>query len=202
MRIVKKFVRDNKTEFASGIFDRIIASHDYPLPFERIEFHIRDSDITVADSSSALICISYNNPFVLEKDAKGLSIIIRHELFRLMFKTSLPRIIEDVIVGRELVKRGFGDDLLYMYYNYMASMRVDSNESYVKLNMPWIIFKGYDNYNSELLKHLAKKLCRKKFPDTRGLLNMLCTLQDERSSSTILSKNLHRASEEYSKLVV
>lgn len=202
MRIVKKFVRDDKTEFASEMFDKIMAKNDYPMPFERMEFHIRDSDVTSVDDGSALICINYNNPLVLEKDRKGLGILIHHELFRLMFKTELPRVIEDVIIGRELIKRGFSDDLLYMYYNYMVNIRVDGAESYIKMNLPWVIFRGYDEYNSEILKKLARKLCRKKFPETRKLFNILCTLPDGRSGSTQLPKNLDRSVEEYRKLVV
>lgn len=192
MRVIKKFVRDDRTEFASEMFDKTISAYDYPLPFERIEFHIRDSDITVVDDESALICINYNNPLLLEKDKKGLAILIRHELFRLMFKTSLPRAIEDVIIGRELIKRGFGDDLLYMYYNYMVNMRANDAKDYIELNLPWIIFHGYDSYNSELLKRLAKKLCREKFPETRALFNILCSLSP---------KNIHEAVEEHKKVV-
>lgn len=185
MRLVKKFERDDRTELVSRIFDKVITQTDCHLPFGCIEFHVRDSDVSIIEDGTAVICVNYNNPLVLEKDQKGIDILLRHELFRLMFKMSLPRMVEDVIVAREMIKRGYGNDIFYMYYNYAMKTRVNSAEDYMKVNLPWIIFHGYDKHDSEFLKALAKKLCKKKFPETKKFVDLLCNLSPKNLSEAV-----------------
>ncbi len=190
MRLVKVFAKDDKAEFVSKIFGELLTSTDLHLPFDRIEFHVRDSDVTLIKDSTALVCINYNNPLVVEKDYKGVRTLLMRELFRLMFKFNIPRLVEDVIVGREMIKRGFGDDLCYMYYNYLLTMQPETIEDYIHANLPWIIFRGYDNYNSELFKKLAAKVCKKKYQCNR-LFDLLVNLSQ---------KNLFLVVKEYKKL--
>ena len=128
-----------------------------------------------------------------EMDEKGIEIMIRRELMRMMFKFSLPRPIEDVIIGRELVKRGYGDDLLYMYYNMVARSSVKNAVDYVEISLPWIIFHGYDDYNSDIMKKLASKVSKKKFPETKKFFDALCDLSQ---------KTLAKAVDEYEKVVL
>lgn len=191
MKIVKKFVRDENTELVSHIFNKVITSQDYHLPFEALELNIGDSDISSVEDCTAAICLDHNNPFVVEKDRKGLDIIIRRELFRLMFKMDVPKAIEDVIIDRELVKRGFGNDIFYMHYTYVMKSRVSSLDDFIQVNLPWIAFHGYDKHDSEFLKKLVAKISKKKFPETRKFFNLLCSLSPS---------NLRAAVEEYSKL--
>jgi len=179
MKVVKKFDRDKRTELVSRIFDEVLMKNDYPLPFNRLEFHIRDFDVTSFEEDKALICLSYNNPFILEMDERGLAILVRHELFRLTLRLTSPRLIEDVIVGKELIKRGFGDELFYMYYNLlMKSKHEEKVHSFVRANIPWIIFSGLDDYNSKFLKELVSKLYKRKFPETKKLFLVLCKLSE------------------------
>ncbi|HLD39245.1 MAG TPA: hypothetical protein VJB05_02955, partial [archaeon] len=191
MRIIKKFPKDDRGEFVSRIFDRIITKGDYHLPFAQLEFHLRDSNMSKVEDEKALICIDYNNPLILEKDQRGVNTLIRHELFRLMFKMNLPRAVEDVIIGREMIKRGFGDDIFYMYYNRILKMNVSNVEEYIKINLPWIIFHEQDKYNSELLKKIVGKVCKKKYPETKKLFDILCGISP---------KNVHEAASIYGKI--
>lgn len=191
MRIIKKFPKGEQGEFVSKLFDRIITKGDYHLPFEQLEFHLRDSDISKVDDEKAVICIDYNNPLILEKDQRGVNTLIRHELFRLMFKMNLPQVIEDVIIGREMIKRGFGDDLFYIYYSRILKMNVSNIEDYIKINLPWIIFHEQDKYNSEMLKKIAGKVSKKRYSETKKLFDVLCGLSP---------KNVHEAARIYERI--
>lgn len=190
MLITKKFSRDKRTELVSKIFDEVLISSDLHLPFEKIELHIRDTNISVVDEENAIVSINYNDPLVLDSDIKGIRIILMHELFRLMFKFDLPKPIEDVIVGREMIKRGFGNGICYMYFNRLAVMKVETVEDYINVNLPWIIFYKYDEYNSEMFKKIASRICKKKFPQCQRLFDLLINLSQ---------KNLHEAESECKK---
>ena len=188
MHVIKRFPSGEHGRLVSRVFDEALVSSGVKLNYDSIELELRDRDVSLVKDYTATICLDYNNPLVLDMDEKGIGIIIRRELFRLMFKFNLPRPVEDVIIGRELVKRGFGDDLLYMYYNIVMRSRPKNISDYIAVNIPWIIFRGYDDYNSDLMKKLAGKVCSKKFPETKKLFDMLCNLSQ---------KNMTAAGKEY-----
>ena len=188
MHVVKRFPSGEHGQLVSRVFDEALVSSGVKLNYDSIELELRDRDVSLVKDYTATICLDYNNPLVLDMDEKGIGIIIRRELFRLMFKFNLPRPVEDVIIGRELVKRGFGDDLLYMYYNIVMRSRPKNISDYIAVNIPWIIFRGYDDYNSDLMKKLAGKVCSKKFPETKKLFDTLCNLSQ---------KNMTAAGKEY-----
>ena len=188
MHVVKRFPSGEHGQLVSRVFDEALVSSGVKLNYNSIELELRDRDVSLVKDYTATICLDYNNPLVLDMDEKGIGIIIRRELFRLMFKFNLPRPVEDVIIGRELVKRGFGDDLLYMYYNIVMRSMPKNISDYIAVNIPWIIFRGYDDYNSDLMKKLAGKVCSKKFPETKKLFDMLCNLSQ---------KNMTAAGKEY-----
>ena len=177
MLVVKKFYRDDRTELVSDVFDSLICSSEFHLPFDKIELTIRDTNIALVDNYNAVVCVDYNNPLVMEKDYRGVKILLMHELFRLMFKMNLPKIIEDVIIGRELIKRGFGDELFYMYYNCVMKTS-PTEDNYIKIRLPWAIFHNYDKYNSEFFRELASKMCKTR-PDARRFLDILCNLSEK-----------------------
>ena len=193
MRLIKKFERDEKTDFVSRIFDGVIIKNPFPLPFSRMELHIRDYDVTVFDTEKAIICLNYNNPLILEMDERGVRTLLLHEIFRLMLRVNQPRLIEDVMVGRAMILRGYGEDLFYVYYNeLMKSKHEETRASFLKASIPWVIFYGLDEYNSKFLKVLAGKLHKRKFPETSKFLAILCKLSD---------KNLKGAVKEYKNFI-
>ena len=172
MRVVKKFPADAR--FVSEVFDDVIKKSGTHLPYSLIEFHVRDCNKTITEDDKALICIDYNNPLILEKDARGIATLIRFELFRIMLHPGLPREVEDVVVGREMVLQGLGDDLFYMYYAMLMKTKPVSLIDYVRASVPWITLRGVDNYNSSFLKELLEKLQKKRFPEAAKLLNYMC----------------------------
>ena len=173
MRIVKKFPAEAR--FVSDVFDDVIKKSGVNLTYSQLEFHVRDYNTTVIEDDKAVVCIDYNNPLVLDKDARGISTLIRFELFRLMLRPGMPREIEDVIVGREMVLQGFGDDLFYMYYAMLMKTKPVSLIDYVRASVPWITFRGVDNYNSSFLKDLLAKVQKNRFPEATKLLNYMCS---------------------------
>ena len=172
MIVAKNFIRNEKTQLVSDIFDKFLRSQELHLPFERIELNIRDTTVSFVENENALVCIDYNSPVVAEKDKKGVTMLVYRELFRLMFKFDLPRPVEDTIIGKELIKRGFGDDLFYLYYVSMMNKTHVTLEDYINLNIPWIVFNKQDPYNSDFMKKLAKKLSKNR-PECQKLFNLL-----------------------------
>ncbi len=189
MRVVKKLGSDETSLIVSKIFDEVILSYSFNLPFDVIEFHLRDIDTTLVEDKKAVICLDFNNPVILEKDTRAVRTLILRELYRLTFSPDFPRFIGDVLTGREMIKRGHGDDLFYMYYNMLMKSKTGrTSMDYVRVNLPWIIFRGHDNYNSSFLKDLAGKISPGKNSEADRLLNMLC------------HDKFHEAVEEYSSL--
>ncbi|HLC67695.1 MAG TPA: hypothetical protein VJI12_02310 [archaeon] len=172
MRVIKKF--PESAGFVSKTFDDVIKKSGVHLPYSLIEFHVRDRNTTIIEDDKAVICIDCNSPFIPEKDTRALSTALRFELFRLMLRPDMPREIEDVIVGREMIKQGLGDDLFYLYYTMLMRKKPVSMIDYVHASIPWITFRGIDNYNSSFLKELLAKLQKKKFPEATKLLNCMC----------------------------
>ena len=191
MIVAKNFTRDAKTELVSDVFDKFVRSQELHLPFERIELEIRDTTVSLVNEESAFVCIDYNSPVVAEKDKRGVKMLVYQELFRLMFKTDLPRPVEDVIIGKELVKRSFGDDLFYLYYVTMMNRTHETLADYINLNIPWIVFNKQDPYNSDFMKRLTKKLSKSR-PECQKLFNLMLNLP---------KKDVEKAAKEYERLV-
>lgn len=189
MYVTKIFEKNSRTRLVSRVFDSLLVRGSYT--FDSIELHVRDKTVSSIEDGKAVICIDYNHPFVLEGDVRGIRMLLQHELFRLMFKFDLPKDIEDVIIGREMLKRGMGDELFYLYYNDVLRMQPVTVEDYIRLNLPWIILAKHDPYNSELLKKQAAKNCKKKF-GCRKLFDLLLDLSEKR---------IEKAVEEYDMLL-
>ncbi len=189
MRIVKKHEGDEASLIVSKVFDMIIKRHPYPIAFSTIELHVRDCDVTIREGDKAIICIDHKNPLVMDKDVKGIKTIVQHELMRLMLSLDMPKPVEDVMVGREMIKRGMGDELFYMYYNYLMRIPCTGElKDYVGANIPWIIFHGYDDYNSSVLKSLAHALINERFEEANRLFDILIHLSE---------KNMKNAAREF-----
>ncbi len=191
MIIAKNFTHDDRTQLVSDVFDKFLRSRELHLPFEKIELNIRDTTTSIVEDDNALVCIDYNSPVVAEKDKKGVSMLVYRELFRLMFKFDLPRSVEDVIIDKELVKRGFGDGLFYLYYVSMMNKNHVTIEDYINLNIPWIVFNKQDPYNSDFMKKLAKKLSKSR-PECQRLFNLLLNVP---------KKDVEKAAAEYKRLM-
>jgi len=172
MRIIKKF--PESAVLVSKVFNDVIKKSPVHLPYSSIEFHVRDYNTTIVEDDKAVICMDHNSPVILNRDVRGISTAIKFELFRVMLRPGFPREIEDVVVGREMVLQGLGDDLFYFYYTSLMKRPPVSLIDYVRASVPWITFRGVDNYNSSFLKELLAKLQKKKFPEASKVLNYMC----------------------------
>jgi hypothetical protein len=178
MRIIKKlYERSSKTLFVSKVFDSVITRTELPMNFESLELSI-GYGLTGIKDNAAKIGIDADDPLLKDNDARAVRILITFELFRLVVRRQLekhiPRLIEDVIISRDMIRRGFVNDLSYIFYIFLSTQRITDIKDYIKFNLPWIIFKNHDNYYHELFYNYAKSRPRADYDvRTRDLFKAL-----------------------------
>jgi len=160
MRIVKKlYHKDKRTLFLSKVFNEIIAKTEFQLNFEYLEFYIGHGKTSILDNAAKII-INSNSPLLNDIDKRIAKVLITFELYRLILQkvlqVNVPRLIEDMIVGKRLVSRGYSDDIAYIFYILMMKQKITGIKSFVQFNLPWIIFKGEDNFYYDLFYQYAK----------------------------------------------
>lgn len=157
MRILKSFpVQDKKTEQVSKVFDAVITKFDYPWRFGRMELHLRDENKVMANEEAGIIVLDYNDVFIQAMDAKGTAVLIMRALFTLITREicgSLPTVIEDIIANREMIRQGYGDALVYYYYQKNIS---EPRPSTAEDDVPWLSFYIDDRYNSDFFRQQRK----------------------------------------------
>jgi len=173
---IKKFfiINDEKTRLVSAIFDKMIQNFDFPWNFDEMEFHIRDENKAVVSDNKCLIVINYNDFFVQHVDKRGISVLILRLFFKCIFRLSterMPEIIEDIIVNRKMIRKGYGDDILFYYYEKNLGATAKTSLEELALSVAWLSFYGLDSYNSDLF---ARKT--RKFPEINNLIE--CLKQD------------------------
>ncbi|GEM_PF-3783482 len=150
MRILKSFaVQDEKTELVSRAFDEIVTTFDYPWKFSKIELHVRDENRMLLKEDACIILLDYNDVFVQQMDPKGISIMILRMMFRAIYREThheMPEAIEEIAVNREMVKKGYGNDLAYYYYTHKG-------KGPLKDDIAWLSFHLQDKYNAELFSN-------------------------------------------------
>ncbi len=154
MRILKSFaVQDEKTERVSRIFDRIVTTFDYPWKFSRLELHIRDENKLLLKDDACIMVLDYNDPLIQQSDSKGIAILVLRTLFKAIYREShgeAPEAIEDIAINREMVKKGYGNDLAYYYYTHYYTHRAKGP---LKDDIAWLSFHLQDKYNAELFRN-------------------------------------------------
>lgn len=149
MKILKVLPDDEQGEKISQIFDSVIRRFEYPLKFDSMEVQIRDENKVILRDNTCLLVIDYNDSFVQQKDGRGTAVTILRLLFKAIVKRTygeLPEEIEDVIANREMIRKGYENDLVYYYYNKTPC------------DISWISFYLDDRYNSSLLKRAKTKM--------------------------------------------
>jgi hypothetical protein len=181
MRILKSFpVRDEKTKLVSRVFDEIIVVLGYPWKFDKIELHVRDEDKTLIEGNRCIAVLDYGDMFIQQMDAKGIRIIITRALFKAIIQEAngrLPEMLEDLVVNREMIRKGFGDDLAYYYYQKNMASVLSNREKQVA----WLSFYIDDKYNAEFFRSFDRSgatgnvqrllNCLKKDLNNKGNLN-------------------------------
>lgn len=197
MRVIKKlYNKDERTLLASRFFDDVIKRIDLPMRFDTLEFSFGYGS-TFVDDSIASVGMDMDDP-LLDYDERIIKTMIRMELFRAFYrKTSekqVPRAVEDVMIAREMIRRGYAEDLVYMFYNFMLSHRIKDAKDFLRFNLPWIIFRGHDNYYSDLFLDMAKSRVRKRYEAKAK------QLMDALAANLSVSGNLEKATKLYGEI--
>ena len=179
MHVIKRFIgTDEKTGIVSEIFDECLTAADCHFLSE-LSFNLDHKDETRLDSGSATIYLNYRNPFIQSMDKKAIRILILRQLLRITLRKDreLPGIVEDILVNRAIIRKGYAEDLFYYYYLVLMEYEAASDEieSFINLNIPWLSFSGMDNYSSETLRKIAERInSKKELQDTtRALFDAL-----------------------------
>ena len=167
MRVTKKLcVRNEKTLFISKVFDDVITRTEFPLNADYIELNV-GYGATVVDDEKIVIGIDVNDPLLMNMDARVIKTLLTFELFRVyvrkMLKIEVPRPIEDIIVGRELVRKGFSGDVSYIFYILVMTHDVADVKSFIRANIPRLVFKNADEFNYKLFHGYEDKSSKRKF---------------------------------------
>ncbi len=160
MRVVKKLCTKNeKTLFISKVFDDVITRTEFPLNFDYIELNV-GYGATVVEDDRIVIGVDINDPLLMNMDSRVVKMLLTFELFRVyvrkMLKIEVPRFIEDVIVGKEIVRKGLANDISYIFYILAMTQSVTDIKSFIRANIPWLVFKGEDKFYHKLFHDYAR----------------------------------------------
>jgi hypothetical protein len=166
MRVLKKIYESGENAAAaSRIFDDVIRSIDLPLSFDVLEFNV-GYGFTDIDGGKVSIGIGLEDLEFTDGDRRAIGALIAIELFRVFVRKrlslSIPGPIEDILIGRDMLKAGYGEDLTYLFYMFMLKHRVRDGKDFLRLNVPWLIFHGRDEHYCSMFRTMAKNTQRFK----------------------------------------
>jgi hypothetical protein len=164
MRVIKNIYNNDASSLeTSHIFDEVIQSIGLPLSFDSLQFNV-GYGFTEIENNAAAIGISPEDLEMVENDRRAIKTMITFEIFRIFVRkrlgVNIPLLIEDILVGRDMIKKGYGNDLTHLYYIFMLKHRVKDKKDFLRLNVPWIIFHGNDEYYCHMFRDLAKNSAR------------------------------------------
>ena len=159
MRITKSLESGAGRGPVSRAFDAAITKFPHPWRFEKMELVFGESHSVDISGGKCKITIDRKDRFVAEKDCRAVSLIIA----RLLFKTAsreirgrLHPIAEDIIVNREMISRGYGDDLVYYYYQRsLGALPASAPLKRLEQEVAWLSFYPADRYNADFLRKKA-----------------------------------------------
>jgi len=163
MKIIKKIIYDNrKTNVVSKIFDEILKEVAYFLKFDTIKLEFKNEFKSEIEGNNALIYLDYKNDFIQNSDEKAIRFLILKQFFYIFvtrkIDKKLPKFIEDLMIGREILKNGYSKELSYFYYAALTNTKIRSKNDILYANLPWLIFYKTDNFNYDLFKKAASKI--------------------------------------------
>jgi hypothetical protein len=185
MRIVKKIhYKSPVADFVSHEFDKIVIRSVLPS-IDLLELHIGHGQTSI-EENKACLCVEVEKP--LFQDMRATDTAIKFEIFRLFVKRALdkeiPGAMEDILVAREMIRKNLGDDVAYMLHLSVIDQVVIDVESYIKLNLPWIIFYGHDEFHSNFFRKLSQNI---KYPEYKSITEKLfdCMKKDLTKNSSL-----------------
>lgn len=157
MHVVKLF-DTKKFSLLSKAIDRIILELNHPWRFDRMVFILDNNNFFEVREETVDIHLDYN--IIYHDDERYIKTSIVRILFSLINtlseNSSGIKIIDEILANREMVKRGFGDDLFYYYYlKFSEKTDINTFENYIDVNIPCLSLEGYD---AQVLKEMTDRL--------------------------------------------
>jgi len=199
--LVKKFLgKDENSKFVSKLLDNLIFKFEYKWKIDVLEIRPGPENL-IMEENRAKLFLDMKNPFILNHDEKASSVIIMSGLERIMIRKifgQIPKYLEDLLVLREIVKKGH-DDKLY-YYSYISLMEyrphvVEEFSDFLEMSLFWLCFAEKDEYNTESLQNIIAS-----FKYNRDFEKKTKTLFKLLSKDLWDKKNLEKAVKAYEKL--
>lgn len=158
MRIIAKTTEDKIPKQFLKPFYYHIAMFGPLLKTDNFLLEFSDRNETSIEEREARVKINPNDSIFQDKDI--IAPFICQEIVRIKIKQqiALPKIIEDIVCGRETAKIYPKEYFQLCYLEILKRKKVKSLEDFLEINKHWIILHPLDSYNSEFLKNLAKKL--------------------------------------------
>lgn len=158
MRIIAKTAEDKIPKQFLKTFYYHIAMFGPLLKTDNFLLEFSDRNETNIEEREARVKINPNDSIFQDKDI--IAPFICQEIVRIKIKQqiALPKIIEDIVCGRETAKIYQKEYFQLSYLELLKKKRLKTLEDFLEANKHWITFHPLDAYNSEFLKNLAKKL--------------------------------------------
>ncbi|MCX6815559.1 MAG: hypothetical protein NT120_01775 [Candidatus Aenigmarchaeota archaeon] len=189
-----KKIRSNSAtaRLLSKAFEHVVKEKT-PVNTDYIELDIPGS--TYIKNGNVYLGVSYSD--LIDKDLRTAKIIIRFEMFRAFVKKvidrDIPRDIEDLIVAREMIKRGLIEDVVYLFYTYVMKNAVFDIRSLMKFYTIPAMFLADGSYENLFYDIAEKKAGKKSKPPKKFLTSIYKDLTDE--------KNLEKAIKIYEEML-
>jgi len=198
MRILKQIDKENElATLASKLFDKLVVKPAVPLNFDYLEFNLVGH--TSAEENKIRIGIDIDDPILADKDRRTIRILITFEMFRIfvrrMLEKDIPVDVEDVIIAREMIKRGYIDDIAYLFYIYAAKSEVFDIKSSLKFHLIAKTFVSYDEFYTKFFNDIANKKSKHEMDLTVRLFLQVI------ERDLLDDKNLNKAIELYEAII-
>lgn len=156
MKVAKRIsTRTWQTALISKAFDDFIVKSCFPLNADYIELNV-GYGTTFFDDEKIIIGIDEKDRLFSNMDARLARTLLAFEFFRVYVRKltckEIPVFIENVIIGKEMARRGMSADLSYLFYTLVMTEKSDDVHSFLKRNLPWIVFQKNDSFNYELFR--------------------------------------------------
>lgn len=144
MKVVKRLIRkDDATDFASHVFDKVLLGLDIPMHSESVEFTVRDMTAASLHGETAHVCLDYDNVFLKEGDERALKTLLARQMYKI-FLLERGRFSE-LNVNKEMIRNGHYDDLFYLYYNLISKTAHPTKEEAEFLSVSLSTFDNKDD---------------------------------------------------------
>ncbi|MBI5061146.1 MAG: hypothetical protein HZB67_02430 [Candidatus Aenigmarchaeota archaeon] len=163
MKVIKSF-DTNRLGMLSHAIDEAMTRIDYPWRFDRMTFGLSKSGFSKIDNSSAEVFIDTH---VICDDEKLVKAYVYSLLISLVCKLEGRHtgndIIDEIITNREMIRKGFGEELFYYYYLLLhRNEKIDTYHKYVTKSVPWLSFLGFDAHHSDFLREAIDRMKYRK----------------------------------------